>query len=94
MLDNQDNVRAHEIQLTEHLLGELTGVETITIYGPDKAEQRVGVVSFSVREYDPHDVANILDTAHGIEVRAGLQCAPRMHRLLGTDKIGGTVRAI
>ena len=34
----------------------------------------------------------MLDSAYGIQVRTGFQCAPLTHRALGTDEGGGTVR--
>jgi cysteine desulfurase/selenocysteine lyase len=50
------------------------------------------IVSFTVEGYDPADVAAILEQAAGVEVRAGLHCAARVHGCLGTVA-GGTVRA-
>jgi selenocysteine lyase/cysteine desulfurase len=50
-------------------------------------------VSFQVAGYDPQDVASILDESFGIEVRAGLHCAPLIHAAIGTKSSGGTVRA-
>ena len=50
------------------------------------------IVSFTVEGYDPAEVAAILEQAAGIEVRAGLHCAARVHECLGTAA-GGTVRA-
>jgi selenocysteine lyase/cysteine desulfurase len=52
----------------------------------------VGVVSFTAQAYDPQDFAAMLDASAGIQTRAGLHCAPRMHRSLGTLATGGTVR--
>ena len=34
----------------------------------------------------------MLDQKFGIEVRAGLHCAPGVHRAIGTFDSGGTVR--
>ena len=33
---------------------------------------------------EPQDVAMLLDQEFGIAVRAGLHCAPLMHRAIGT----------
>jgi selenocysteine lyase/cysteine desulfurase len=41
---------------------------------------------------DPQSVAAILDQNFGIEVRAGLHCAPGVHRAIGSFDSGGTVR--
>ena len=50
------------------------------------------IVSFTVEGYDPADVAVILESMAGVQVRAGFHCAASIHDLLGT-RAGGTVRA-
>ena len=52
-----------------------------------------GVVSFVLEGIDPRITSTLLDAHFGIEVRAGLHCAPLVHRSLGTLDTGGTVRA-
>ena len=50
------------------------------MYGPPPA-QRSGVVSFTVGDIHPHDLATILDEG-GVCIRAGHHCAqPLMRRL-------------
>jgi cysteine desulfurase / selenocysteine lyase len=34
----------------------------------------------------------MLDVDHNIACRTGLQCAPKVHEMIGTDQIHGTVR--
>jgi cysteine desulfurase family protein len=85
-------VRAHEQALMERLLVGLFEIPGVTVYGPSSAEDRVGLVSMRIEGYDPQEVAAALDSAHHIQVRPGLHCAPRMHEALGTIKSGGTVR--
>lgn len=70
---------------------ELTGVPGVELFG-DPSRDSVGVVSLRVAGYDPRDVATILDESFEIDTRAGLHCAPGAHRMLGTDRDGGTVR--
>ena len=70
---------AHEAALTEHALARLGRIEGIRIHG--QAQDRGGVVSFSLDKAHAHDVATLLDR-QGIAVRAGHHCAePLMHRL-------------
>lgn len=85
-------LRAHEQALSERLIAGLRQGENVVLYGPASAADRVGVVSFNLAGHDPHDVATLLDATAGIEVRAGLHCAPRMHAALGTLALNGTVR--
>jgi len=78
-----DAVRAHERELVEYALERLPGVPDLTLYGPE-GEDRGGVISFTLADVHPHDIASILDT-EGVAVRAGHHCAqPLMHRL-GVD---------
>jgi len=85
-------IRKHQQHLTGCFLTGLEKIEGVTLYGPGKADLQVGVVSLNINGYDPQEVAAMLDTTYGIQVRAGFHCAPRMHQSLGTDKLGGTVR--
>ena len=52
----------------------------------------MGVVSFSVAGYAPQEIAALLDSAYGIQVRAGYHCAAGIHERLGSRSAGGTVR--
>jgi cysteine desulfurase/selenocysteine lyase len=74
-----DAMAAHEAALTEHALARLGRIEGIRIHG--QAQDRGGVISFSLDKAHAHDVATLLDR-QGIAVRAGHHCAePLMHRL-------------
>jgi cysteine desulfurase/selenocysteine lyase len=74
-----DAIAAHEQTLTDHALARLSAIEGLTIIG--RAQDRGGVVSFTLDRAHPHDVATLLDRS-GIAVRAGHHCAePLMHRL-------------
>jgi cysteine desulfurase/selenocysteine lyase len=84
-----DRVRAHERLLTAHLLDRLSEMEAVRVLGPTDLEQRGGVVSFTLGEVHPHDVAQVLD-AEGIAVRAGDHCAKPLHRRFG---LGASTRA-
>jgi cysteine desulfurase/selenocysteine lyase len=73
-------VRAHEQELTALASERLAAIPDVTVYGPSAAE-RSGVVSFTVGEIHPHDLATILDEG-GVCIRAGHHCAqPLMRRL-------------
>jgi cysteine desulfurase/selenocysteine lyase len=73
-----DAMAAHEAALTEHALARLATVPGLTIIG--QAQDRGGVISFTMEGAHAHDVATLLDR-QGIAVRAGHHCAePLMHR--------------
>ena len=73
-----DAMAAHEAALTEHALSRLSRIEGVRILG--QAQDRGGVVSFTLDKAHAHDVATLLDR-QGVAVRAGHHCAePLMHR--------------
>ena len=78
-----ENVQRHEQAVTRYALEQLQAVPGITLYGPpmNEAATRGGVVSFTVGDIHPHDLASILDQEAGVAVRAGHHCAqPLMER--------------
>ena len=74
-----DAISAHEAALTDHALARLSTIEGLRIIG--QAQDRGGVISFTLAGAHAHDVATLLDR-EGIAIRAGHHCAePLMHRL-------------
>jgi cysteine desulfurase/selenocysteine lyase len=73
---------AHEAALTEHALARLSAIGGVTVIG--QAQDRGGVVSFTLEKAHAHDVATLLDR-QGIAVRAGHHCAEPLMRRLGLD---------
>jgi cysteine desulfurase/selenocysteine lyase len=74
-----DNVREHELAITEYALKRIGGAGA-TIYGPKDAAERGGVLAFTFGEVHPHDIATIIDQ-EGVAIRAGHHCAqPLMRR--------------
>lgn len=86
-----EGIRRHEVDLMAHLLQGLSTIPNLIAYGPEDAEQRLGLVSINIEGEDPYKVARDLDHEYGIMVRAGLHCAPQAHMALGTET-SGTVR--
>ena len=84
-----DAVRAHEVDLTAHMLDALAGIRGLTVYGPRDPASRGGAVSFSMDDLHPHDIAQLIDQ-DGVCVRAGHHCAKPLMRVLG---VGATARA-
>jgi len=75
-----DRVRAHERTLMSDAQQRLAAIEGLRIYGPP-ASERSGVLSFTLGDVHPHDLATILD-GEGVCIRAGHHCAqPLMRRL-------------
>jgi cysteine desulfurase/selenocysteine lyase len=74
-------VAAHERALVRHAYDRLAMVDGVTIHGPGGGE-RSGVLSFTVADIHPHDLATILDERN-ICIRAGHHCAQPLMRRLG-----------
>lgn len=85
-----ENIRMHELELTEMLLKELKKRDYIILYGKEDMEDRGAVVSLNVDGVDSSDTAAML-SLKGIGVRNGYHCAPLVHEVIGT-KNKGTVR--
>ncbi len=77
-----DAIAEHERALVDRALTKLSAIEGITIIG--RAQDRGGVVSFTLDKAHAHDVATLLDR-QGIAVRAGHHCAEPLMRRLNLD---------
>jgi cysteine desulfurase/selenocysteine lyase len=84
-----DNIRAHEIEITEYAIKRLSEIKDIKIYGPLDAKLRGGVVSFNIDSIHPHDLGQILSD-NGVAIRAGHHCCQPLMKDL---KVMGTARA-
>ena len=69
-----ENIRKHEIYLTEYALESMQSLKYIIIYGPMDSKFRGGVISFNIADIHPHDLATIMND-HGIAIRSGHHCA-------------------
>jgi cysteine desulfurase / selenocysteine lyase len=69
-----ENIREHEMQITEYALDRMNEIQGITIYGPPSINERGAVISFNLGDIHPHDLATILND-YGIAMRSGHHCA-------------------
>jgi len=76
-----DAVEQHEHELVRYAYERLQEIDGLTILGPTP-EHRASLVSFTLRQPHPHDVAQLLDQ-QGIAVRAGHHCTQPLHDRLG-----------
>lgn len=83
------NIHAHEQELVDYAIEEMSKIEGITIYGPKDASKRCGLVTFNLEGAHPHDIATILDE-DGIAIRAGHHCAQPLMKWLD---VSSTARA-
>ena len=77
-----DVMAAHEAALTEYALVRMAAIPGVRIIG--QAQERGGVISFTLDKAHAHDVATLLDR-QGIAVRAGHHCAEPLMRRFNLD---------
>lgn len=87
-----DNLHKKEMALWEKLRNEIQKIDNVTTYCANGGGPRNPVLSLNVNGMDSGDVGTILDVDYNIACRTGLQCAPKVHQQIGTDKLHGTVR--
>lgn len=85
-----DAIAAHEMELTSYLLRQLNHLSRVKVYGssdPNRLDDRLGVIAFTVEGIPHGKVAAILGFEGGIAVRNGCFCAhPYVLRLLGIER--------
>ena len=81
----QDILR-HEQEMTRMFWESLSAIDHVVLYGSKPGDHRIGVISFSVKEMHPHDVAQAL-ADKGVAVRAGFHCAATLARCLHPDGV-------
>lgn len=81
--------RAGLVRTMREGLSAVSGVRLLPLAGGDG---RIGIVPFSLDGWAPDELGFVLRESFGIEVRAGLHCAPLVPAALGVDP-RGTVRA-
>jgi len=84
-----DRVWAHEHAVTGYALARLAEIPDIVIHGAPTNDDRAGVISFTLADVHPHDLATILDGA-AVAIRAGHHCTQPLMRRLG---VAATARA-
>jgi cysteine desulfurase family protein len=70
-----ESIARHEDEMLQLLLHELDSCPGVSVFQRN-CVRRVAIASLTFAEHDVHDAAVILDSAYGIQVRAGLHCSP------------------
>ena len=86
------NIYAHKKELTDYIIQKLSELSSVTLYLPENIENHIAIISITHSDYRPEELADILDNDFDIAVRSGYHCAPYVHKLIGTEDNGGTVR--
>lgn len=83
---HREQIAVYEDALAERLRAQLAEIPGVRLLGHPQAA-KVGIVSFVADGMETSRLADGL-SASGIAVRAGLHCAPAIHRWLGTLESG------
>lgn len=79
-----EDIYKHELDLTEYALEKMQEIPYINIQGPKSMDNRGGIISFTMDDIHPHDVASIVDS-YGVAIRAGHHCAQPLMKYLGLN---------
>lgn len=77
-----EKIQMHETELTSYATEELLGIDDLKILGT--TSKKAGVISFTLGNAHPHDVAHELDL-QGIAIRAGHHCAQPVLKYFGLN---------
>jgi selenocysteine lyase/cysteine desulfurase len=80
-------IHREESRLKARLYGGLESIPGVRVVSP-RAPDGVGVVTIATPGSDTNALATALDREFGVCTRAGLHCAPEVHRMLGTLETG------
>ncbi|MEZ5082891.1 MAG: aminotransferase class V-fold PLP-dependent enzyme [Bacteroidales bacterium] len=81
-----------EITLYNKLRNALHEIEGVITYCVNNTDNQNPVLCFNVNGFEAGDVGTMLDVDYNIATRTGLHCAPKVHEVLETVEIHGTVR--
>jgi cysteine desulfurase / selenocysteine lyase len=86
------NIHAREKALLKQLVNGLREVDGVILYCAESLNDHVPVLSVNIEGMTANNVGTLLDVKFDVATRTGLQCAPKVHELLGTKELKGTVR--
>jgi len=84
------NIQNHEVSLNKYITERISNISGLNILGPQEAEKRSGIISFTIDGIDPHELALQLDSTDNIMIRSGYHCC---HSWFNSRKILGSARA-
>lgn len=82
--EGRTKIHQKELQLLQQLILGLESLPQIKIYGKKNIQNRTAVIAFNIGAQSSNEIAFKLENEYNIEVRAGLHCAPLLHKRLDT----------
>jgi cysteine desulfurase/selenocysteine lyase len=77
-----DVIMEREDDITRYAMEKIAKITHVHVIGSQKPEEHHGLITFTIDDVHPHDIAAIFDSAH-VAVRAGHHCAQPLHKHLG-----------
>ncbi len=87
-----DTLHGREMTLFKKLRAGLQDTQNVITYCAEGNENHNPILCFNIKGFEAGDVGTMLDIDYNIACRTGLHCAPKVHQVLGTDRIHGAVR--
>jgi cysteine desulfurase / selenocysteine lyase len=78
-----ERIQKHERALADRLHDKIVGTPGIRLFGGDRKD-RLGIVCLSIEDQSIEETGNILADKYLVGARAGLHCAPYIHRAMGS----------
>ena len=90
--NGMENLHGREMALFSKLRKGIQETENVITYCAEGDGNHNPILCFNIKGFDAGDVGTMLDIDYNVACRTGLHCAPKVHQVLGTDKIHGAVR--
>jgi cysteine desulfurase family protein len=87
-----EKIHEKEMDLWERLKNGIEKIDKVTTYCALNRNNKNPVLSINIKGIESDNVGTMLDVDYNIACRTGLQCAPKVHKVIGTDQMHGTVR--
>ncbi len=78
-----DNIAARENELTKHAYERLVSIPGISVIGSTDPCKHHGILTFTLKDVHPHDIAYMLDEQAYVAIRAGHHCAQPLLKFIG-----------
>lgn len=82
------NIHQKELKLLQYTIDSLLSIPKLRVYGKKNIENRTAVTAFNIADHSSNQIAFKLKNEYDIELRAGLHCAPLLHKEMGTIEQG------
>jgi len=90
--NGMENLHSREMALFSKLRKGIQETENVITYCAEGDGNHNPILCFNIKGFEAGDVGTMLDIDYNVACRTGLHCAPKVHQVLGTDKIHGAVR--